>query len=216
MPILNRFLFEVDEKTAQKAFIILFVLFSCMEFLQDTFRTGAGYSALWLMVLYCMGALAKRIHIFENKKTISLLLMWAFCIVVTWWAKIYIGIGDLVNYVSPTIVMSGLLMVVLFARIPLKGSIISKISPLAFGIYLFQLSPILWNYLAGAFSFVGQFHVIVSIVCTFGLAALIFVSGLLVEFIRYYIAKAIGIPKLSKKLVSLANRLLEKMLFILE
>ena len=145
IPVLNRFIFSVDEETARTAFVLLVGLFSCIEILAGAFNTQSGYSALWLMVLYCIGALARQGRIFEQKKSITLIVIWAACILATWYVRGFLGIGRLTNYVSPTILASGLIMVVLFSRLRLKGTVISKLSPLAFGIYLFQLSPVIWN-----------------------------------------------------------------------
>lgn len=55
MPMLNGFLFSLTESGARKALIILILLFSVMSCANDTFLLGNGYSALWLMVLYCGG-----------------------------------------------------------------------------------------------------------------------------------------------------------------
>lgn len=60
IPVLNRFVFAVDERTARIALIVMVVLFSCIELQTGVFKMDRGYSAFWLMVLYCMGALAKR------------------------------------------------------------------------------------------------------------------------------------------------------------
>ncbi len=149
IPILNRFIFSVDEKTAKTTFVLLVVLFSCMEVLGGTFKTQGGYSALWLMVLYCIGALAKRGKIFEQKKSSALIAIWAACILAAWCVRVFLGSDRLTSYVSPTILVSGLIMVVLFSRLRPTGAIISKLSPLAFGIYLFQLSPVIWKNLQG-------------------------------------------------------------------
>ena len=145
IPVLNKFIFAADEKNAKTAFLLLVALFSCIEFLEGSFKLQGGYSALWLMVLYCIGALAKRGKIFEQKKSTTLIAIWAVCILATWYGRAILGIERLLSYVSPTILASGLIMVVLFSRLRLKGTVISKLSPLAFGIYLFQLNPVIWK-----------------------------------------------------------------------
>lgn len=50
----------------------------------------------------------------------------------------------------------------------------------------------------------------------FAFAALIFVSGLIVEFVRSKLAKALRIPTLSRKIVDAGNRMLQKATFILK
>ncbi len=211
IPVLNRFMFTVDKHTAKIALIILFVLFSCIEILEAPFYTYGGYSPIWLIVLYCMGALAKRANVFEQKKTLTLVLIWAICIFASWAIYIRFGIIRLISYVSPTIVLSGFIMVVLFSRLKLKGTVISKLSPLALGIYFFQLNQVIWvNFLSGAFAFAAQEKLVVGVLYAFAFAALIFVSGMLVEFIRSQLAKALKIPSLSRAIVNAAGVVLNK------
>lgn len=167
---------------------------------------------MWLMVLYCVGALTRCGKLFEQKKTATLLMLWGLCILLTWCVRIFAGIGRLTNYVSPTIAASGLIMVILFSRLHLKGKVIAKITPLAFGIYLFQLSPVIWNNcLRGAVSSVVQMSIPAGVVCVFAVAALIFFSGLLVELVRSGLAKVLRISTLSEHIVSVVSRLLNKM-----
>lgn len=214
IPILNQFIFAINENISKKVFIILVVMFSIMGFLGDPFNTDGGYSAIWLIVLYCIGALAKRIKLFEDKKTITLILLWTLCIFVTWGLLVFIGPGrwtNFVSYISPTILLSGMIMVILFSRIQLKGKIITKLSPLVFGIYLFQLNQVVYNdIIKDAFAFVASKNIAVGVLYVFAFALAIFVSGLVVEFIRSKIAKWLKIPLLSQKIVVLADKLLVK------
>lgn len=142
--------------------------------------------------------------------------MWLACILLTWYVQGIHGSDRLTSYVSPTIVVSGYVMVVMFSRLRLKGTIISKLSPLAFGIYLFHLNPILFeNCLGGNTAFVAQMGILAGAAYVFGIAALIFTAGLVVEFVRSRLAKAIKIPELSRKIVDIAKRLLQKVSVVL-
>lgn len=217
IPILNKFVFGINEVMAKKSLIILVALFSIGGVVSDPFKTQGGYSAIWLIVLYMIGALSKKIKLFETKKSLTLIILWALCIMCTWCVHMFVGIGRLTNYVSPTILLSGIIMVVLFSRIKVKGNIISKLSPLAFGIYLFQLNQVIWNtIIKDAFAFVVSKSIVVGIGYIFIFASLIFVSGLIVEFIRSKIAKLIRIPYLSKKVVEIIDKLIVKFFVLLK
>jgi hypothetical protein len=216
VPILNKFIFGINEIVAKKALIILVVLFSIVGGISDPFETQWGYSAIWLILLYLIGALSKRIKLFETKKSLTLLIIWAVCILCTWVIHIFAGIKRLTNYVSPTILLSGIIMVVLFSRINVKGSVISKISPLTFGVYLFQLNQVIWNVIIkDAFAFVVSKHIIVGVMHVFAFASLIFVAGLIVELIRNEIAKLIRIQLLSKKIVEIIDKWIVKLFVLL-
>ena len=147
IPVLNKFLFSISEEVAKKALIIIFVLFSVLGIFNDSFRTAGGYSAIWLIVLYCIGVLAKRVKLFETRKNTTLIILWGLCIFITWLVHDRSGNMQLISYVSPTILLSGMIMVVLFSRLPIKCKFVSKVSPLAFGIYLFQLNQVVWHFM---------------------------------------------------------------------
>ena len=217
IPILNRFVFSIDEEIAKKKFIGLILIFSILGTANDPFESNGGYSAIWLMVLYCLGALAKKIKLFETKKAFTLILMWSGCVLVTWVVRVYTGIGRLMYYISPTTLLSGMIMVVLFARVRIKGSYIRKISPLAFGIYLFQLNSVIWNHvLKDAFVFVLKSNLLIAFFEVILLAAIIFISGLAVEAIRGRLAKAIGIPQISAFIVEKIGGVINHLLVFLK
>ena len=216
IPVLNRFVFAVDEKAARRAILLLMTLFSGMELLAGAFNTQGGYSALWLMVLYCVGVLAKQGRVFERRHSLTLIAVWIVCVLITWFVQVFIGSGRLTSYVSPTIVASGLIMVILFSRLRLKGTVVEKLSPLVFGIYLFQLNPVIWNTcLQGRASFAAQAGIAAGVRYVFTIAGGIFLSGLLVEFVRSRLAKVMRIPVFSQKIVALVQWVLRKVLIVL-
>lgn len=218
MPVLNKFLFSIRRDTAQKALIILVAMFSCTGLFADPFRVEYGYSTIWIVVVYCIGVLAKKIHLFEKKKTITLIILWAFSTFVTWGRYVFFGVGRLFSgYMSPTILLNALIMVVLFSRLRPKGKLISKLSPLAFGIYLLQLNQVVWSsILQNSVSFVASENLILGIGYVFAFAACIFIIGLVVEYIRAKLAKIFKIPLLSEKIVEIIDKILSKLSLLLE
>lgn len=212
MPLLNRFLFTVDVSTAKKSFIIMAPVFSAMEVLGDPLRVGSGYDALWIIMVYCIGVLAKRIKLFETRRSITLIALWALCMFATWGVYIWSDSELLVKYVSPTILLSAIIMVILFSRIKIKGTLVKKISPLAFGIYLFHVNPIIWNrFLHNAFIDVAKQPALICIALAFAIAFAIFASGLLVEYIRSRLSNLLRIPALSRKIAVLIDKTLCKL-----
>lgn len=212
MPMLNKFLFSLEERSAGKTFVVLVVVFSGMGMITDAFRTSIGFSAIWLIVLYCIGLLAKRIHLFEQRKSWQLAGIWIVCIVVTWIVQTTFGTKKLTTYISPTIVLSALMLVLLFSRLKLRGSVIAHLSPLAFGVYLLQLNGIIWtNILKDAFLFVLNQNIVCGVLSVLGGAAAIFCSGLAVEYVRARLAVWMKIPAFSKKIVQMLNQGLERL-----
>ena len=217
IPVLNKFLYAADENSAKKALIILVFLYTVVSFINDPFRISSGYSAMWLMILYCIGALAKKVQLFEQRKTVTLICIWIISVVSTWLLYTVVEFRSIVNYISPTILLNAIIMVVLFSRIKLKMTFISKISPLAFGIYLFQSNQLIWNnVIKDAFSFVPSKGRVIGVAYVFLFASLIFISGLIVEFIRSKLEKALKIPTLSEKIILLANKIITSSVILLK
>lgn len=213
IPVLNKFLFYVNENICKRALIVMIIMFCIIGLVsdKDPWKLQNGYCALWLMVVYCMGVLSKRIKLFEARKTSTLIFVWMFCVVFTWFMHAFMGVELMTSYVSPTILLSGSVLVVIFSRIVLKGTIISKLAPLSFGIYLFQLSPIIWNeIIQDAFVFVVSKNLFIAILYVLTIAFVLFCVGMLVECIRMNIVKFIRVPILSSKIVIVADKWLTK------
>lgn len=154
IPVLNNYFFSISENNAKRILLIILFLFSAIGTLSDPFILYGGYSLIWLLVLYSTGILIKRIRLFEKQSNQVLLIYWGLSIAITWVVFVYFGDSHLVSYVSPTILINSIIMVVLFSRISLKGRIIKKISPFVFGIYLFQMNQVIWNNIFGSFSWI--------------------------------------------------------------
>lgn len=208
MPILNSFLFSIDEKTAKKTFLVLTVLFSGLGVINDPFVSGDGYSAIWLIVLYCLGALAKKIRLFEKKSSVTLVLLFVVMCLGSWAVFFLLKDKIFINYISPTILFNGLLLIVFFSRLRIKGSWIKKVAPLAFGVYLFQMNPVIWHtVLSGICIFVPTKRVPVGVCYVLVYAAILFVTALLVEFLRSKAAEILRIPLLSQKIVNVTGKI---------
>lgn len=217
MPMLNSFLFKVNESDCKKIFILLFATFSIMGTLADPFQLQGGYSAIWLMVIYCTGVLAKRIQLFERKNTVTLVILWLCLNMISWAQLVFRGDDLLVNYLSPTIFMSGMILVLIFSRLSPSGHVIRHLSPLAFGIYLLQLNPVIWsNVLDDAFVSIVKMPLIAGVIHVLVYACIIFIAGLIVEFIRTRLAQLVKIDRLSKRVVNVFDQIITKLSILLQ
>lgn len=216
MPVLNKFLFLLDEQKAKLCFIITIVLFTVIGIPADAFKTNWGYSAVWLMILYCIGAFAKIGRIFEAKKTITLSILLLLSVFTAWGFSIFLNINIFLDYISPLMLLNGLLMVIIFSRIKIKGIIIAKISPLVFGVYLFHENECIRDIIRKSFMHIPEMNVCDGLLFVLFSILLIFILGLFIEFIRSKIANAIKIYVLSEKIVVLANKLLNKLCIVLK
>ena len=215
-PILNSFIFSIDEMMAKRVLLICIFLFSIISFLTDPFKTEWGYSAMWLMALYCIGALSKKVGLFQKWKSHELICLFLFSNLTTWIPIILWGKMMLLSYISPTILLNGIILVVLFSRLKIRTNRIVKLSSMAFGIYLFQLNPIIWNdILKNAFESFAPLNTFTSLVYTLAAAFGIFTIGLFIEYLRIKIERLLNIQKLSEQITSLCAVLVDKIAAVL-
>lgn len=200
-PFLNTVLFSLDRAQLKVGFVTLFVLFSLQGFLGDPYRSLSGNSAIWLIVLYCMGVMAKRGCLFEKYSNWFLVIVYIGSSLFTWISFLITENRLFINYISPTILINGIVLVILFSRTKSNKLVImfSKYSRLAFGIYLFQLNYMIWNYiLKDALAFVANSDIYIGFMQVFGFASLLFISGLIVEILRDTLFRILDVDKLAK------------------
>ena len=216
MPMLNSFLFKIEEKSAKKWLVVIIAIYGILGSITDTFHTNWGYSALWLIILYCIGVLAKRVKLFEKKKTSTLVIIWIISILVNWVLYTRTNIRMLIEYTCPMLLLNAIIMVILFSRMKLNGKIISKLYKYALGVYLFQLNTVIWNeFLKNKTRFIINENIGTGIAVVFTYSCILFIMGLAIECIRSKVAKIIRIPELSKKIVDFINKILNYAIKIL-
>ena len=202
MPILNKALFPLNKANATKCLVMMFVLFSLLGFITgvDPFKTMRGYSTLWLIVLYCIGILSKKIDLLDNLETRTLIILWFGSILLTWFFKVFCGTKLFLAYTSPTILFAGLIMVVIFSRLNIRNGKVTRLSRLAFGIYLFQLNQVVWNFLLERLAFIASMDVFVGVFYVLAFSLILFILGIIVEYVRTQIYFLLKITKLSENL----------------
>lgn len=147
-PWLNKLFAMLSNKDFTKLAATLFGTFSVFTLIAnriqeaDSFLLNWGYSALWLIILYAIGAWIKKCDI-TNKisaKTAWLTLGVSFaatCIIKA--LPDPFRIGSISFYTSPTILLIAMAYVIVFAKWQPKektAKIIGFFAPAAFGVYL--------------------------------------------------------------------------------
>lgn len=217
MPMLNKFIESISAIAAKKAIVIMMFLFSIMSIYADPFNVQRGYSAIWLMGLYTLGGLAKKAQVFSARRSSTLILLLVCSSVLSWAGIVILDTDLLISYVSPTILLNALILVVLFSRIRCQCSWITRISSMAFGVYLFQLNTVIWNdILQSSMQFVTEKKVIVGVLCVLLSAIVLFVSGLTVEYLRSKVAKMLKVSSLSMKIVDTISNIVSRFIVLLK
>ena len=220
--MLNHIIHTMNKKDIEIVLITCFVLFSILPTITlnifDPFDIKVGYSMIWLAILYLFGGYFKKYNIVSYFKRKTLILTYAICIIITWLSKLVVevvtynifGIAKfgnlLIQYISPTILLSAISLFLFFASfkdIDSKAMFIIKyLSPASFGVYLIHTNPLIYEHIIkGSFVFLSNMVFIKVVIYAF----IIFLICCLIDWIRLLVFKMLKINKISNisKLVEL-------------
>ena len=205
IPFLNAGINALSEEKAKAYLWLLFCAFSVLPTLarKDVFLTNSGYSAFWLAYLYLIGGCLKKFQWGESLRIWQAALVYIGCVLLSWGIKmgtegITACLSDgpksyvnFISYISPTMVMATVSLFFTFqkCRVPQKLiRLISEFSPAAFGVYLIHEHKMIRSqFVAKKFGFLAEFSAPGMIIGVIGSAAAIFLSCLLIDWIRHKI-----------------------------
>ena len=211
MPILNAGLQNLEYKQLRNAVILIVIVTCILPFIYagDIFLFKKGYSFVWLLVLYIVGGFIGKYNLNIKFSKILMLLLFVLCVALEF-GSLYLtnymklkGVEkfkySLVSYMSPTMLLSGIALLVLFSKLKLGflGKIISFLSPLCFSVYLIHEHKVIRNkYIAGQFERFLDYptkEMVISIVIT---VISIFCIGIFIDFFRECLFKILRLKKL--------------------
>ena len=159
IPICNYAINSLNRRQAKALCISILMIFSILPMISksDAFTLSNGYSAIWLMLMYILGACIRKFGFGASIKSSYLLLGYGLSTLISvgflvlaqldcgsvlliLWEK-----NQLIRYNSPTIVLNGIALLLLFSRINIKSprmiKLLQLLSPLAFGVYIWHQQP---------------------------------------------------------------------------
>lgn len=223
IPLLNIFIQRVSQKQLKVVVYACIILFSILPtiFRRDIFVLKDGYSAFWMIILYLLGGYIGKYGIWRRKKTIQLGMIYLGCIVITWLCKFGIEAGRmylygeteqtqfLINYTSPTILLAGIVLLLIFSRIKVgvfAGKLIAVFAPLSFSVYLIHFNPLVKYYvLQNRFSWITDLVPSLMVGVLILIVVVIYISCSLFDMIREYIFNKI---QLKSKVITIEKRLI--------
>lgn len=198
MPLLNGAVRNCSSKTLITFLALVFFLFIPLENATNVFYTMEGYSCLWLVMLYLIGAIMKKTGFAGTLSAAALLGIIVGTVLISyginrWYFSVNIcgiTISSQIaeNYVFPGHLVIAICYVLLFSRLKL-GMWLQKavllVAPGAFAVYLMNTQRHVWNgYMADHFvpwSSSSPFGIVARVVAT----ALVFTFvSLIVDMVR--------------------------------
>lgn len=210
MPILNKAVHTLEQKQLKKAIAALVLIISIPALFTgtDVFGAGSGYSGLWLIVLYLVGAYMKKYNSLIYIGKLEALAGYIASITVTWAVKLMITeyipqfsrANLLVSYTSPTIIASGIFLFIFFKNInPPKFfcKIIAFFSPLAFSVYIIHVHPLVWQHvMKGLFKPLAKLSTPLMALSVIGASFGLYLACSLIDVVRHYLFKLLRLQKL--------------------
>ena len=220
MPFMNRFVCSTPKESLKKFFIAVFVLLSVLPTMadKDVFYTMNGYSALWLMVMYILGAYIRHYGVLQQKRVCFYLGVFGLAIACNWIAKFGLAaisvriLGNesvhtniLLEYTAPTIIVASVMLLCLFSRLKLNRFwlfLVKFLSPLTFGVYLVHMQPMIWAFLGDSpLAWLVELPLHAMIVRFALLVVLIYLVSSMLEWLRRLLFGLLRIDKLVGKLI---------------
>jgi surface polysaccharide O-acyltransferase-like enzyme len=220
MPILNAAVEFMSPKQMGSILVLSMIVLIPVSVLTDAFSLQGGYSAGWLMYLYLCGAYCNKYHVLEKLSRTKWIFTYLLCVILTMAVKLCLVIlrgttGDLlVSYMSPTIILSAIALLGVFANLKMKQGMIKVVkvaSPLAFGVYLIHNYPIVFDcYMRGRFSYLANEETIVLVASVFVIALIVYVACSFIEYVRGKLFSLLHIRELVAWMIGKANIVADK------
>ena len=198
---------------------------------RDVFLINSGFSMLWLLVLYILGAYIRRFDAFKNIGKLKSAVGYLSMVLLTWGAKYLSDMIEAVNkdhelllnvtaallkrtvsYRSPTIALSGLFLFLFFINLKLPDfmkRLATFFAPVSFSVYLIHTNPLIWKtFMNKTFVSFSAFPVPKLIIAVLGSALAIFIGCALADKIRDAVFRKL---KVKNHLVALENKFLSKL-----
>ncbi|MBO5248083.1 MAG: acyltransferase [Clostridia bacterium] len=213
MPLLNHAVTTMEERDLKILCASVFGVLSVLPTvaMQDIFQIKDGYSVLWLGALYLLGGCVGRFGWFGRIKKRCLALIYAGCVTASWGVKYLFELSGaswissftysevLIRYKSPTILISALALLLLFAKtdLPKVGRVlISFLSPAAFGVYIIHMHPEIWNrIIVGKFAGYADKNLALMLLYVLGTATVLYLVFSLADLVRHALFRGLKLKQ---------------------
>ena len=166
IPLLNAAVRSRSRESLAKSFIALCLVFAVFSAFADRFELGRGYSLMWLIVLYLLGAMMKKCQIGQHVSAPAAFGGIVACCVMAWLWRMYglkFTVFDIkvtqslpANYLAITSLVGAIFHVIAFSKLRFPAfmqKFIAFAAPGAFTVYLLNNQMHIWrNVMTGKFA----------------------------------------------------------------
>ena len=242
LPFINYGIMNLDRKIYKSIVLFFFLFYSVYNIIAiilikktNYHFLNSGYSAFWLIILYIIGGYYGK-HILENKKSLSFLKNSFFIIILIF---IYLGSSFFsseinfillkkksiiknqlfIDYLSPTMLLQAISLIILFSRLNIKNKwiikLISFFTPLTFNITLIHIRlfdeniPIISKF----FRYVNELNSHYIFFKIYGLGIMIYIICAIMDYFRLLLFNLLRIKTICIFIEKIYLLLLDKINF---
>lgn len=218
MPYLDKLIDTVDHFKLT-VILSLLCLLNALSISGNIFHWNYGLSGSWLCILYLFGALLGKYRVAERVSAKVLLLVTAVCLLLSYLgylivpelamrlAGIHYGEYQFLKFTAPTILLSGIAIVLLFSKIQINSRGMQKalrlLSSLTFGVFLIHEDSVFVDAVyRDKLSMYLEHGTLYAVGMLFIWSAVLFVFCLAVDFLRSRLFALLKIDRLSNRLAA--------------
>ena len=210
IPLINSGIRNMKERDLKNLFYAIIIVFALFARLTFTFGFEEGYTLIWLVLMYIIGAIIKKCEIGKNLKNRTIIFIILLMVTISYLYKLYgfefniisrfyVNKDLLVSYISPTIVIIAIMYVILFSRFEFKNGlnkIIAFISSSTFAIYIINGQKLFWNnYMSDLFIKIANDRLYKIAIYPVIFTIVFFIRSIIIDKIRLLIFKLLHINK---------------------
>ncbi len=158
IPVLNAGIRHCDDRLLRRLFCLIVLVLVPVESMSGTMASFGGFTAVWLIFLYVIGAILKKTQVLSGLPTAALLAAIPVLALVSYGLNTHYFCLELPGfsfdstvtekYVFPCHVLSAITYVLLFARFRFGGqlrTLLAWAAPGAFAVYLINTQQFVWD-----------------------------------------------------------------------
>lgn len=226
IPFINKFINVLDKYTFRRLILTIIILFSIIGLISDPFGTSSGYSFMWLVSVYLIGAYIRKYDYFRkisNKKAcfiifISIFFVFIFKVVNLKFPSIGSDLfsNDLfIKYTSLPILITSICLFVFFFRFNIINKyfrrFIKRLSPATFGVYIIHVQTWVWQlFMKDRFKDLINYNAITMILLILFSSFVIYMLCSYLEMMRIYVLKKLKISRLVDNVYDLVKKYIKK------
>lgn len=224
IPLLNAGVRSGSREALGKMFIAIILVFSVFSAVTDRFELGRGYSLIWLVMLYLLGAVMKKCRIGEKLPVAAALAGIVVCCVISWLWKLHgpefkifnikVDQGLFVNYLAVTHLIAAILHLIAFSklRFPAIGQkLIAFAAPGAFAVYLLNNQFHVWKHvMTGNFAHLAALSPVWILIRAVGFTLAFVVLAVCVDWVRQKVFAALRVKQAAAFAADAFDRFLDR------